>query len=115
MSLPCANKQLGVSPSTVRCQGGVWGGKQACTAQDEEWTRSVEGQVPCGRGCAGTQMGTPGINLGDGACSQGPPIRTCAVNAAAEEAPAPVQSRYRRAAPSQRETSARLPTREGEG
>ncbi|CAG5928105.1 unnamed protein product [Menidia menidia] len=36
------------------------GGRQACTSSDEEWTRLVEGQVPCGRGCAGTQMGTPG-------------------------------------------------------
>lgn len=40
--------------------GRVWGGRQACTAPGEEWTRLVEGQVPCGRGCAGTQMGTLG-------------------------------------------------------
>lgn len=34
-------------------------------------------------------------NLGDCASSQGPPTRTCAVNAAAERDPAPVLSRYR--------------------
>lgn len=54
-------------------------------------------------------------NLGDRVCSQEHPTRTCAVNAAAEEDPAPVLSRYRRAAESQRDTSTRLPTREGEG
>lgn len=57
--------------------------------------------------------GDPWKNLGDGARGQGPPIPTCAVNAAAEEDPAPVQSRYRRAAASQRGTGARLPSREG--
>lgn len=42
--------------------------------------------------------------------SQGPPTRTCAVNAAAERDPAPVLSRYRRPAKSQREASTWLPT-----
>lgn len=35
-------------------------------------------------------------NLGDRTSSQGPPTRTCAVNAAAERHRAPVLSRYRR-------------------
>lgn len=61
-------RDYGCSYSSSHCgstTGRVWGGKQACTSQDEEWTRFVEGQVPCGRGCAGTQMGTPGKNLWD--------------------------------------------------
>lgn len=49
-------------------------------------------------------------NLGDRASSQGPPTRTCAVNAAAEQDPAPVLSRYRRPAKAQREASTWLPT-----
>ncbi|KAK5880239.1 hypothetical protein CesoFtcFv8_023287 [Champsocephalus esox] len=80
---------------------------------DEEWTRLVEGQVPCGRGCAGTQMGTPGKLGGLHTVvhsSQGPPTRTCAVNAAAERDPAPVLSRYRRPATAYREASTWLPT-----
>lgn len=108
----------GCSYSSSHCgstTGRVWGGKQACTAQHEEWTRSVEGQVPCGRGCARTQMGTPGNNVGERARSQGPRVRTCAVNAAAEEDAAPVQSRYRRSAETQGESSTQLPARQGEG
>ena len=56
-------RDYGCSYSSSHCgstTGRVWGGRQACTLPDEEWTRLVEGQVPCGRGCAGTQMGTPG-------------------------------------------------------
>lgn len=56
-------RDYGCSYSSSHCgstTGRVWGGRQACTSPDEEWTRLVEGQVPCGRGCAGTQMGTPG-------------------------------------------------------
>lgn len=56
-------RDYGCSYSSSHCgstTGRVWGGRQACTSPDEEWTRPVEGQVPCGRGCAGTQMGTPG-------------------------------------------------------
>ncbi|CAK6962249.1 unnamed protein product [Scomber scombrus] len=49
-------------------------------------------------------------NLGDCASSQGPPTRTCSVNAAAEQDPAPVLSRYRRPAKAQREASTWLPT-----
>lgn len=49
-------------------------------------------------------------NLGDCTSSQGPPTRTCAVNAAAEQDPAPVLSRYRRPAKAQREASTWLPT-----
>lgn len=56
-------RDYGCSYSSSHCgstTGRVWGGRQACTSLDEEWTRLVEGQVPCGRGCAGTQMETPG-------------------------------------------------------
>ncbi len=49
-------------------------------------------------------------NLGDRTSSQGPPTRTCAVNAAAERDPAPVLRRYRRPAKAQREASTWLPT-----
>jgi len=49
-------------------------------------------------------------NLGDCTGSQGPPTRTCAVNAAAERDPAPVLSRYRLPAQAQREASTWLPT-----
>lgn len=49
-------------------------------------------------------------NLGDWMSSQGPPTRTCAVNAAAERNPAPVLSRYRSPGKSQREASTWLPT-----
>lgn len=52
-------------------------------------------------------------NLGDCTSSQGPPTRTCAVNAAAERDPAPVLSRYRRPAKAQREASTWLPTQGG--
>lgn len=48
-------------------------------------------------------------NLGNCTRSQGPPTRTCAVNAAAERALAPALSRYRRTAKAQRESSTRLP------
>lgn len=65
--------------------------------------------MPCGRGCAVDADGDPWKkkkeeNLGDRASSQRashPYLR--AVNAAAERDPAPVLSRYRRAAKSQRE------------
>lgn len=54
------------------------------------------------RMCGDTD-GDPWKNLGDCTSSQGPPTRTCAVNAAAERYPAPVLSRYRRPAKAQRE------------
>lgn len=64
-------RDYGCSYSPSHCgstTGTAWGGRQACTLPDEEWTRLDKGQVPCGRGCAGTQMGTPG-KLG-GLCEQ---------------------------------------------
>lgn len=56
-------KDYGCSYSSSHCgskTGRVWCGRKESKAPDEEWTRLVKGQVPCGSGCAGTQMGTPG-------------------------------------------------------
>ncbi|KAG7453504.1 hypothetical protein JOB18_018277, partial [Solea senegalensis] len=50
---------------------GVVGRRVRCRAK--EWTRLVEGRVPCGRGCAGTQMGTPGKTWGTVQAAKGLP------------------------------------------